>query len=112
METRAKPVAISEGSAGRTLLGAMGVNLINPNPWLGWTLIMGPALISAWHDGPASAAALLISFYAVIVGMTALIILLLGTTSLLSPRLRHSLILLSAIILAGLGVYRLVLSVG
>lgn len=102
--------AETESSAPRTLLEAAGVNFLNPNPWLGWSLILGPALVSAWHQGPASAAALLISFYGVIVTMTALVILLFGTTRLLSPRLRHSLILVSAIILAALGLYRLVSS--
>ena len=94
----------------QTLLEAMGINLINPNPWLGWTLVMGPALIAAWQDSPASGIAFLISFYGVIVGTGALLILLLGTSSFLSPRLRHSLILISAILLAALGIYRLGLS--
>jgi threonine/homoserine/homoserine lactone efflux protein len=111
-EWRRGPSAQAEAttSAPRTLLEAAGVNLLNPNPWLGWSLILGPALLSAWHQGPASAAALLISFYGVIVTMTALIILLFGTTRFLSPRLRHSLILVSAIVLAALGLYRLVSS--
>ena len=111
-EWRRGPAAQAEtqSSAPRTLLEAAGVNLLNPNPWLGWSLILGPALLSAWHHGPASAAALLISFYGVIVTMTALIIVLFGTTRYLSPRLRHSLILVSAIVLAALGLYRLVSS--
>jgi threonine/homoserine/homoserine lactone efflux protein len=105
VETKAK------GSAPRSLLEATGVNLLNPNPWLGWSLVMGPALIAAWGQSPAVAFAFLASFYSVMVGMTALIILLLGTTSFLSPPLRHSLLLVSAILLGGLGIYRLVLSV-
>lgn len=94
----------------RTLLEAMSINLVNPNPWLGWTLIMGPALLAAWQASPASGIAFLVAFYGVIVGGSALLILLLGTTSFLSPRARHSLILLSAILLASLGVYRLSIS--
>ncbi len=103
---------IEHGKSGsRTLLEAMGINLINPNPWLGWTLVMGPALLAAWNDSPASGIAFLVSFYGVIVGTGLLLILLLGTSSLLSPRLRHSLILISAILLAALGVHRLALSI-
>ncbi len=94
----------------RSLLEASGINLVNPNPWLGWTLVMGPALLAAWAVSPAHGIAFLISFYGVIVGMTALLILLLGTTSFLSPRLRHTLILVSAMLLAVLGAYRLVAS--
>jgi threonine/homoserine/homoserine lactone efflux protein len=93
--------------APRTLLQAAGVNLLNPNPWLGWSLVMGPAFMSALHQGVGNAATLLIAFYATMVCMLALTILLFGTTSFLSPRLRHTLILVSAITLALLGIYRL-----
>ena len=96
--------------APRTLLEAAGVNILNPNPWLGWSLVLGPALLSAWHQGPSYGAVLLIAFYATIVTMTAVIILLFGTTRFLSPRLQHSLILVSAILLAALGIYRLLAS--
>jgi hypothetical protein len=72
---------------------------------------MGPALLAAWHISAASGVAFLVSFYTVLVGTTALIILLFGTTKFLSASMRHGLILLSAVLLAALGVYRLVLSV-
>ena len=98
------------GPAPRTLLEATGVNLLNPNPWLGWTLVMGPALLAAWHQSPVDGIAFLLSFYGVMVSMTALFILLLGTTGLLNARLRHSLILVAAILLAALGLYRLLSS--
>ncbi|HTP03093.1 MAG TPA: LysE family transporter [Anaerolineales bacterium] len=99
-----------DGRAPRSLLEACGVNLLNPNPWLGWTLVMGPAFLAAWQASPARGVVFLISFYAVMTCGTALLILLLGTTGLLGPRLRHTLILVSAVILALLGLYRLALS--
>ncbi len=104
------PEKKDSGRTPRSLLEASGINLVNPNPWLGWTLVMGPALLAAWAVSPAHGIAFLVSFYGVIVGMTALLILLLGTTSFLSPRLRHTLILVSAILLAALGAFRLVAS--
>lgn len=104
------PATQPKSAAPRTLLEATGINLLNPNPWLGWSLVMGPALIAAWQDSAASGIAFLIAFYGVIVGGSALLILLLGTTRFLSPRLRHSLILFSAILLGGLGLYRLAAS--
>jgi threonine/homoserine/homoserine lactone efflux protein len=104
------PEADSNGPAPRTLLEACGVNLLNPNPWIGWSLVMGPALLAAWRLSAANGLAFLVSFYGVMTIGTGLLILLLGTTSFLSPRLRHTLILISAIILAGLGIYRLAAS--
>ena len=104
------PEAEADARGSRTLLEAIGVNLLNPNPWLGWSLVMGPALLNAWQAGPARGIAFLASFYSVLVGTTALIVLVFGTTAWLTPRLRHALILVSAVLLAGLGVYRLALS--
>src|SRR5512138_3252313 len=46
--------AADTGAGSRTLLEAIGVNLLNPNPWLGWSLVMGPALLSAWRSSPAN----------------------------------------------------------
>ena len=112
-EWRRGPASGTEGSGRtpRTLLEAAGINFLNPNPWLGWSLVMGPALLAAWHAGVATGIALLVSFYGVMVSLTALMILLFGTTRFLSPTLRHSLILISAIVLALLGLYRLAASV-
>ena len=42
----------SEGSESppRTLAEAVVVNLLNPNPYLGWTLVLGPAVHAAWQE--------------------------------------------------------------
>ena len=98
------------GPAPRTLLQAAGINLLNPNPYLGWSLVLGPAFLNALHQGPAYAAVLIVAFYATMVIMLAATILLFGTTSFLGPRGRHALILVSAITLAVLGIYRLTAS--
>ena len=105
------PDAAEMGRGSRTLLEAIGVNLLNPNPWLGWSLVMGPALLAAWHSSPANGIAFLVSFYMVLIGTTALIVLLFGTTRFLSPPMRHTLILISAVLLGALGVYRLAVSI-
>ncbi len=105
------PEAAGDSRGTRTLIEAIGINLLNPNPWLGWSLVMGPAFLAAWNHVPAWGIAFLAAFYSVIVGGSALLILLLGTTRFLSARARHSLILISAIVLGVLGIYRLSLSV-
>src|SRR5512135_42027 len=42
--------AEAKGRAPRTLIEAASINFLNPNPWLAWSLVMGPALIAAWQD--------------------------------------------------------------
>jgi threonine/homoserine/homoserine lactone efflux protein len=97
-------------SAPRTLAQAVLVNLLNPNPYLGWSLVLGPAFLAAWGQNPAYGAALVTAFYATIVLANGIVILLFGTTRFLGPRTRRMLILVSAVLLALLGVYQLAAS--
>ena len=95
-------------SAPRTLLQAVLVNVLNPNPYLGWALVLGPSVIAAWHEHPANAVALVGAFYGTMVAMLALFILLVGTARFLGSRAQHALVGASAMALAGLGVFLLV----
>jgi threonine/homoserine/homoserine lactone efflux protein len=94
-------------SSPRTLLQAVVVNFLNPGPYLGWSLILGPLMLEAWGEHPAHAVALVISFYVVMLFCLALFILLVGTTSFLGSRGRQGLLLASAIALAGIAAYSL-----
>jgi threonine/homoserine/homoserine lactone efflux protein len=100
--------APAEGaSAPSTLMQAALVNITNPNPYLGWSLILGPAALEAWARGPAYAAALIGAFYGTMVVTLALIILLFGTTQFLASGGRRAVTLISALTLAALGLYQL-----
>lgn len=94
-------------SGPRTLAHAVAVNVLNPAPYLGWTLVLGPATMRAWAVAPAHGVALVAAFYLTLVATLLATILLLGTTSVLGPRGRRALLLASALTLAGLGLYQL-----
>jgi threonine/homoserine/homoserine lactone efflux protein len=83
------------------------VNLLNPNPYLGWMLVMGPLLMKGWRETPAHGAALLIGFYGTIVLGCVAIVLLFSAARVLGPKLNKGLIGLSALGLAFLGVFQL-----
>ncbi|MGD1043914.1 MAG: LysE family transporter [Bacteroidota bacterium] len=97
-------------SVPRTLVQASTINLLNPNPYLGWSLVLGPAVLAAWHQSPTSAVALIIAFYTTMVIVLACTIFLFGTTRFLGSGGRRPLILISAVTLAMLGVYQIVSS--
>jgi len=97
----------AERSAPRTLLDAVLVNVLNPHPYLGWALILGPAALAAWREHPARAVALVGSFYGTMISMLALFIVLIGTVRFLNPRVQRGLMGVSAIALAGLGLFLL-----
>jgi threonine/homoserine/homoserine lactone efflux protein len=97
----------SDQAVPRTLLKAVAVNILNPNPYLGWSLVLGPAVLGAFDRGPANAALLIAAFYLTLVTVLACTILLFGVASHLSPANERVLMLVSAIILAVLGIIQL-----
>ena len=94
----------------RTLLEAALVNLLNPNPYLSWALVLGPIVVAAWQEEPSSGVAVVIAFYATMVTMLAALIVLFGSARFLGERSQRVLLFISIWILAGLGVYQLVKS--
>jgi threonine/homoserine/homoserine lactone efflux protein len=94
-------------SSPRTLSQAVIVNLLNPGPYLGWSLILGPLALEAWAENPAYSVALVVSFYSVMLLSLALFIVLVGTTSFLGSKGRQGLVLASAFALAGIAFYSL-----
>ena len=91
----------------RTLLEAAAVNLLNPNPWIAWALVLGPAVVASWKRSPAAAAAFVGAFYGVMVSGLAGFIVLASSARLLPPRARRTLVAASAVVLAGLGAWHL-----
>ncbi|MCX6132365.1 MAG: LysE family transporter [Ignavibacteriales bacterium] len=101
---KSSPVA---ESGGMSLLKASLVNVLNPNPYLGWMLVMGPLLMKGWREAPAHGIALMIGFYGTIVLGGAAIVILFSSARALGPQLNRSLLGISAIGLALLGLYQL-----
>ena len=102
----------SNTSRPKTILQAALVNLLNPNPYLGWSLVMGPTVLDAWGKQPGYAVALLLAFYITMISASMVLIYLMGRALLLGPNTRKSLTLVSALLLAGLGLYFLYLAGG
>lgn len=99
--------AMSKLSPTQTLFKAALVNFLNPNPYLGWSLVMGPLLMKGWHESPSYAIALLASFYATIILVLGIIIVIFAAARNLGPRLNKMLIGISAAALLAFGLYEL-----
>lgn len=95
----------------RTLAEAVLVNLLNPNPYLGWALILGPVAVTAWREAHGLGVVVVASFYAVMVSMLAVLIIIFSGARLLGSGLQRILNLVSAAILTALGLYQLVLGI-
>ena len=107
---RPAPAADDASGTPRTVAQAVLVNLLNPNPYLGWALVLGPNAVAAWHHAPADAVALIVAFYTVLVAGLAVFIVAAGSARFLGPAGQRLLLLASAAALAALGTYQLVVS--
>jgi threonine/homoserine/homoserine lactone efflux protein len=90
-----------------SLFKAAIVNVLNPNPYLGWSLVMGPLCLRAWQQAPRNAAALLLGFYATMIATTIGIILLFAAAAGLGPKVNRILVGISALALVLFAFYEL-----
>jgi len=83
------------------------VNFLNPAPYLFWSLVTGPLLVTGWRASPANGVGLLAGFYGAMFASLAGITLLFTGARRLGPAVTRGLLGLSALALAGFGLYQL-----
>ncbi len=98
-------------SGQQTLFNAVFVNLLNPAPYLGWSLILGPIFIEGWKLAPINGIAMIIGFYATMILTLAGIIILFGFARRMGPKVSKILLGLSSIVLFAFGIYQLWLGI-
>ncbi len=103
--------SMSNESGQQTLFNAVLVNLLNPNPYLGWSLIMGPLFLEGWRIEQINGIALLAGFYGTMILTLSGIIMLFGLARKLGTKVSKILIGLSSIALLVFGIYQLWLGV-
>lgn len=86
---------------------AIGMNILNPAPYLFWGTILGPRLLDTWAHTPLHAAALLLGFYTTFVGGLSLLIILFGKAGQIHPQINRLLAVASTLILFAFGFYQL-----
>jgi threonine/homoserine/homoserine lactone efflux protein len=92
------------------LKGAL-VNLLNPNPYLGWSFVMGPLIVEGWRQAPLNSFALVISFYITMFTCLIILIFLLHQAKKIGARVNYYLLAASFIALAFFGIYQLLLGI-
>ena len=98
-------------SSQQTLLNAALVNVLNPNPYIAWSLIMGPLFLKGWREAPINGISLLLAFYCTMIITMAGIIMLFAFARNLGPRVNRISLGLSVIALACFGIYQLWLGI-
>jgi threonine/homoserine/homoserine lactone efflux protein len=103
--------ATSGGTGQQNLLKATFMNLLNPNPYIFWSTVAGPAFLNGWRESAAHGLGFLFGFYGALIGGFAGLILLFGITGRLDRRVSRVLALGSAVALLAFGIYQLGLGI-
>lgn len=101
----------TEPGAQKSILKAALVNLLNPNPYIFWTLVTGPLLLRGWRETPAYGLAFLAGFYMTMILSLVTIVLVFSVARQLGPKINRILLGISALALFGFGIYQLCLGV-
>ena len=89
------------------LLRAATMNLLSPGPYIFWSTVIGPLVIQAWNELPLSAVLLVGLFYAAMLSLNMVLIVLFGQAARFGNRVRKGMLGLSVLMLAGFGLYQL-----
>ncbi len=106
-----RPGAPPPASAPRTLIEAAAINLLNPNPYLAWAFVLGPAAVAAWGHHPIHAVAFVVAFYVTMIVALSVFVFLAGTARFLDAGRQHALVGVSALLLASIGAILLAVGV-
>ena len=109
MDARQKPdfEHVLHEPAANSIMQATILNLLNPNPYIFWSLIGGPVLLQAWQRGPGCCVAFLGGMYAALIGACGCLVILFATAARLGASVNRALLALSAAALALFGCYQL-----
>jgi threonine/homoserine/homoserine lactone efflux protein len=96
----------------QSVVRAAMMNALSPGPYLYWSLVTGPILLAGWRQTPGNGVGFLVGFYATMVLSLSATIVVFGTARRLGPRVNRALLGVSAVALAGFGMYQLWLGLG
>jgi threonine/homoserine/homoserine lactone efflux protein len=99
------PLVAPATSSRWTLANSVVVNFLNPGPYLGWSLIIGPLFFSVWQKNPVTGFAVLAAFYLTMFCISIAMMLLFSLARQRGAGLQRTLIGLSALFLFIFGCY-------
>jgi threonine/homoserine/homoserine lactone efflux protein len=102
----------TDHATGGGLIRAAIMNALSPGPYIYWSLVTGPVLLSGWRQTAANGIGFVVGFYTAMIVTLASIITLFATCRQLGPKVNRALLGLSTIALACFGLYQLGLGIG
>jgi threonine/homoserine/homoserine lactone efflux protein len=103
----APDVEIPPQTGPRSLLRAALMNALSPGPYLFWSLVVGPLIVTAWRENPSNAVSIVLGFYVALVGLNLTVVALFGQAARFGNQARKAMLGFSVLVLAGFGLYQL-----
>jgi threonine/homoserine/homoserine lactone efflux protein len=91
----------------QSLLRAALMNALSPGPYLFWSLVIGPLIVTAWRESPSNALSIMLAFYFAMIGLNIGVVILFGQAARFGNRVRKAMFGFSVVALAGFGAYQL-----
>lgn len=105
---RSDPTTLKTDNAnGQSVWKAALMNSLSPGPYIFWTLVTGPILVSGWRESPVFGLGFLGGFYVTIVAALAGVILVFGLAAKFGPRVNQAMLGLSTIALLLFGCFQI-----
>jgi threonine/homoserine/homoserine lactone efflux protein len=95
----------------QSVLKAALVNTLSPGPYIFWSLVTGPILLSGWRETPIHGAGFLASFYTTMILSLTAIICGFGAARQLGPKINRALLGISTVALFCFALYQLWLGI-
>ncbi|HSA99200.1 MAG TPA: LysE family transporter [Anaerolineales bacterium] len=95
----------------QSVLKAASINILNPNPYILWSLVTGPILLAGWRQTPVYGLGFMAGFYLAMILSFSTIVIVFSSARQLGPRVNHALLVISAIALFCFGLLQLWLGV-
>ena len=85
------------------------LNFLNPNPYIFWSVIAGPIMLSGWRKMPGLGISFIVGFYLTFVCSLSVLILVFSTAGRLDPRVNKILNGLAALALFAFGLFQIIM---
>lgn len=95
----------------QSILKAALVNILNPNPYIFWSLVTGPILVTGWRETPIYGAGFLAGFYVTMIMGFSILVVVFSSARQFGPKVNRALLGISAIALFCFGVLQLWLGI-
>jgi threonine/homoserine/homoserine lactone efflux protein len=95
----------------QSILKAALINTLNPNPYIFWSLVTGPILLSGWRESPFYGLGFMAGFYGTMIPGFATIIIVFASARQLGPKVNRALLGVTAIALFCFGLFQLWLGI-